>query len=83
MAKHYGVPVVLHTDHCSKKLLPWVDGLMEANEVGRGGVGKGGGEDVEANGVHRVHGVHGLTGCMGRSRACRLAASICVCEFSL
>ncbi len=32
MAKAYGVPVILHTDHCAKKLLPWVDGLMEANE---------------------------------------------------
>ena len=33
MAKYYGVPVVLHTDHCHKKLLPWFDGLMTANEV--------------------------------------------------
>jgi len=32
MAKAYGVPVILHTDHCSKKLLPWIDGLMIANE---------------------------------------------------
>jgi len=32
MAKHYGVPVVLHTDHCYKKLLPWFDGLLEADE---------------------------------------------------
>ena len=32
MAKTYGVPVILHTDHCAKKLLPWIDGLMEANE---------------------------------------------------
>lgn len=32
MAKYYGVPVVLHTDHCHKKLLPWFDGLMTANE---------------------------------------------------
>jgi len=32
MAKHYGVPVVLHTDHCAKKLLPWFDGLLEADE---------------------------------------------------
>ena len=29
MAKEYGVPVILHTDHCAKKLLPWVDGLIE------------------------------------------------------
>ncbi len=32
LAKAYGVPVILHTDHASKKLLPWIDGLMEANE---------------------------------------------------
>ncbi|MGR3811778.1 class II fructose-bisphosphate aldolase [Jiulongibacter sp. NS-SX5] len=32
MAEHYGVPVVLHTDHCAKKLLPWVDGLLDAGE---------------------------------------------------
>ena len=32
MSKAYGVPVILHTDHCAKKLLPWIDGLMVANE---------------------------------------------------
>tara|TARA_Y100000766_G_scaffold73389_1_gene61743 strand:+ start:2214 stop:3281 length:1068 start_codon:yes stop_codon:yes gene_type:complete len=32
MAKAYRVPVILHTDHCAKKLLPWIDGLMDANE---------------------------------------------------
>lgn len=32
MAKAYGVPVVLHTDHAAKKLLPWIDGLLEAGE---------------------------------------------------
>lgn len=32
MAKAYGVPVVLHTDHCAKNILPWVDGLLEAGE---------------------------------------------------
>ncbi|CAK9105647.1 6-bisphosphate aldolase) [Durusdinium trenchii] len=32
VAEQYGVPVILHTDHCAKKLLPWFDGLMEANE---------------------------------------------------
>ena len=32
MAKAYGVPVILHTDHCAKKLLPWIDGLMLENE---------------------------------------------------
>jgi fructose-bisphosphate aldolase class II len=30
MAEAYGVPVVLHTDHCAKKLLPWIDGLLDA-----------------------------------------------------
>jgi fructose-bisphosphate aldolase class II len=30
MARHYGVPVVLHTDHAAKKLLPWIDGLLLA-----------------------------------------------------
>ena len=33
MALAYGVPVILHTDHCSKKLLPWIDGLLDASEV--------------------------------------------------
>ena len=32
MADRYGVPVVLHTDHCAKKLLPWIDGLLDAGE---------------------------------------------------
>jgi fructose-bisphosphate aldolase class II len=32
MAEQYGVPVILHTDHCSKKLLPWIDGLISASE---------------------------------------------------
>lgn len=32
MAEKYGVPVILHTDHAAKKLLPWIDGLMDANE---------------------------------------------------
>jgi len=32
MAKLYGVPVILHTDHCAKKLLPWIDGLLDASE---------------------------------------------------
>jgi len=32
MAEQYGVPVVLHTDHCAKKLLPWVDGMLSASE---------------------------------------------------
>ena len=29
MSKLYGVPVILHTDHCARKLLPWVDGLLD------------------------------------------------------
>ena len=33
MAKAYGVPVILHTDHCAKKLLPWIDGLIESSEA--------------------------------------------------
>ncbi len=33
MAEAYGVPVILHTDHCAKKLLPWIDGLLEASEA--------------------------------------------------
>src|SRR6267142_1089596 len=33
VAGAYGVPVVLHTDHCAKKLLPWVDGAIEAGEA--------------------------------------------------
>ncbi len=33
MAEHYGIPVVLHTDHCAKKLLPWIDGLLDASEA--------------------------------------------------
>ena len=32
MAAHYGIPVILHTDHCAKKLLPWIDGLLDAGE---------------------------------------------------
>ena len=32
MAEAYQVPVILHTDHCAKKLLPWIDGLLEASE---------------------------------------------------
>jgi fructose-bisphosphate aldolase class II len=32
MATLYEVPVILHTDHCAKKLLPWIDGLLDAGE---------------------------------------------------
>lgn len=31
LAKAYGVPVILHTDHAARKLLPWIDGLIDAN----------------------------------------------------
>ncbi len=33
MAKAYDIPVILHTDHCAKKLLPWIDGLLDAGEA--------------------------------------------------
>lgn len=32
LAKEYGVAVVLHTDHAARKLLPWIDGLLEASK---------------------------------------------------
>ncbi|SOE21153.1 fructose-bisphosphate aldolase [Spirosomataceae bacterium TFI 002] len=32
VAALYGIPVVLHTDHCAKKLLPWMDGMLDAGE---------------------------------------------------
>lgn len=32
MAEAYGVTVILHTDHAAKKLLPWVDGMLDAGE---------------------------------------------------
>lgn len=32
LAKHYNVPVILHSDHCAKKLLPWFDGMLAADE---------------------------------------------------
>jgi fructose-bisphosphate aldolase, class II len=32
IAEAYGVPVVLHTDHCAHKLLPWVDGMLDVGE---------------------------------------------------
>jgi fructose-bisphosphate aldolase class II len=32
MAQAYGVPVIVHTDHAAKKLLPWIDGLLDAGE---------------------------------------------------
>lgn len=33
VAGFYGVPVILHTDHAAKKLLPWIDGLLEAGQA--------------------------------------------------
>ncbi len=32
LAEQYGVPVILHTDHCARNLIPWVDGMLEAGE---------------------------------------------------
>jgi fructose-bisphosphate aldolase class II len=32
LAKVYGATVILHTDHCAKNLLPWIDGLLDASE---------------------------------------------------
>ncbi|MGO3182347.1 MAG: class II fructose-bisphosphate aldolase [Aequorivita sp.] len=32
LAELYGATVILHTDHCAKKLLPWIDGLLDAGE---------------------------------------------------
>lgn len=32
LAEHYGVAVILHTDHAAKNLLPWIDGLLDAGE---------------------------------------------------
>jgi fructose-bisphosphate aldolase class II len=40
MAKEYGVRVILHTDHAAKKLLPWIDGLLEASEANFKATGK-------------------------------------------
>jgi len=33
LAPSYGIPVVLHTDHCAHKLLPWLDGMLDADEA--------------------------------------------------
>lgn len=33
LAEMYGVVVILHTDHAAKKLLPWIDGLLDAGEA--------------------------------------------------
>lgn len=40
VAEAYGVPVILHTDHAGKKLLPWIDALLEASEKHFAATGK-------------------------------------------
>ncbi|GMN05783.1 class II fructose-bisphosphate aldolase [Croceitalea sp. MTPC5] len=40
MAQAYGATVILHTDHCAKKLLPWIDGLLDASEAHYKATGK-------------------------------------------
>ncbi|MEG0601818.1 MAG: class II fructose-bisphosphate aldolase [Mucinivorans sp.] len=40
VAEAYGVPVILHTDHAAKKLLPWIDGLLDASEENFAQTGK-------------------------------------------
>ena len=40
LAEAYGVPVILHTDHAAKKLLPWIDGLLDAGEKHFAATGK-------------------------------------------
>ncbi len=32
LAEMYGIPVLIHTDHAAKKILPWIDGLLDAGE---------------------------------------------------
>ena len=40
LAEAYGVSVILHTDHCARKLLPWIDGLLDAGEAHYQATGK-------------------------------------------
>jgi fructose-bisphosphate aldolase class II len=40
MAEAYGVPVILHTDHAARKLLPWIDALLDASEAHFNAYGK-------------------------------------------
>ncbi|MEM9649839.1 MAG: class II fructose-bisphosphate aldolase [Bacteroidota bacterium] len=40
LAEAYGATVILHTDHCAKKLLPWIDGMLEASEEHYAATGK-------------------------------------------
>ena len=40
LAEAYGATVILHTDHCAKNLLPWIDGLLDASEANFAATGK-------------------------------------------
>jgi fructose-bisphosphate aldolase class II len=40
LAEYYGVPVIVHTDHAAKKLLPWVDGMLDEGEKHFAATGK-------------------------------------------
>lgn len=40
LAEAYGATVILHTDHCAKKILPWIDGLLDASEKHFAATGK-------------------------------------------
>ena len=40
LAKLYNATVILHTDHCAKNLLPWIDGLINASEINFKAFGK-------------------------------------------
>ncbi|WP_416307675.1 class II fructose-bisphosphate aldolase [Neptunicella sp. SCSIO 80796] len=40
VAESYGVPVIVHTDHAARKLLPWIDGLLDASEAYFAATGK-------------------------------------------
>ena len=40
LAEAYGATVILHTDHCAKNLLPWIDGLLDASEKHFAATGK-------------------------------------------
>merc|ERR1719277_1336440 len=33
VAPAYGIPCLIHSDHCNKKVLPWLDGMLEADEA--------------------------------------------------
>jgi len=40
LSEAYGVPVIMHTDHAAKKLLPWIDGMLDASEEHFAATGK-------------------------------------------